>query len=211
MKTSLNREDNIEEKVMREVYATDGNYIILHINEDDRENYVELHRQVNGEETLFLNPVCKDIMWEHVLEGKDKVFSIFDGEGDYFGSMEIQNPDSNTPELGIDLLENKRNKGIAVKAIKLLAKRFYEDKKVDYFLIRISSKNSHSRHVFEKMGVIPIGIEESAFKTFMRDFKEVVGDDISEVQDILKKYIDGNEHEEEEIIYRYKLIPELFL
>ena len=35
-----------------------------------------------------------------------------------------------------DLFENKRNKGIAPKVVKLLAKRCYKDRKVDYFLIR---------------------------------------------------------------------------
>lgn len=196
----------------REIYVTDGKYTILPVADEDHDNYVELHRQLNGEETLFLNPVCKDIMWEHVLKGKDKSFSIFDSNGEYCGSMEMQNPDSFTPELGIDLLENKRNKGIATKVIKLLAKRLYEDKPVDYYLIRVSSKNPHSRYVFEKMGAIPIGEEESTFKTFMRSFKDVVGDtDIGDVSDKLKKYFDENENEEEEIVYRYKLVPELFL
>lgn len=39
----------------------------------------------------------------------------------------------NTPEIGIDLMEDKRNKGIATKTIKLVAKRAYEDKKVNIF------------------------------------------------------------------------------
>lgn len=62
------------------------------------------------------------MMWEQVLEGEDKVFSVFEINGDYCGSLELQNPDSDTPEIGIDLFENKRNKGIAPKVVKLLAK-----------------------------------------------------------------------------------------
>ena len=75
------------------------------------------------------------MMWEQVLEGEDKVFSVFEINGGYCGSLELQNPDSDTPEIGIDLFENKRNKGIAPKVVKLLAKRCYKDRKVDYFLI----------------------------------------------------------------------------
>lgn len=33
------------------------------------------------------------MMWEQVLEGEDKVFSVFEINGDYCGSLELQNPD----------------------------------------------------------------------------------------------------------------------
>lgn len=197
----------------REIYATDGEYIIYPIAEEDREYYVELHKQLNGESTLFLNPVCKDMMWEQVLTGKDKVFSIYDKGGDYCGSIELQHPESDTPELGIDLMESKRNKGIAARAIKLVARRAYGDKHVEYFLIRISSRNPHSKHVFEKMGVIPLRTTESTFKTFMNDFKDVMKN--TEVDDAmeerLKKIFDNADDLEEEVVYEYKLTSEIFL
>ena len=129
----------------RQVYVSDNEFIICPIADEDRDNYVELHRQINGEHTLFLNEHCKDMMWEQVLEGEDKVFSVFEINGDYCGSLELQNPDSDTPEIGIDLFENKRNKGIAPKVVKLLAKRCYKDRKVDYFLIRRTEFISQAR------------------------------------------------------------------
>lgn len=73
----------------REMYATDGEFTLYPIADEDRGNYVELHRQLNGNETLFLNPYCKDMMWEQVLSGKDKVYSIFNNNGEYCGSMEL--------------------------------------------------------------------------------------------------------------------------
>ena len=202
-----------DNKSKREIYVTDGEYTIYSIAEEDREYYVELHKQLNGESTLFLNPVCKDMMWEQVLSGKDKVFSIYDKSGEYCGSVELQHPDSNTPELGIDLMESKRNKGIATRAIKLVARRAYEDKRVDYFLIRISSRNPHSKHVFEKMGVIPLRTTESTFKTFMKDYRDVMKN--TEVDDAmeerLKKIFDNADDLEEEVVYEYKLTSEMFL
>ena len=197
----------------RAIYATDGDYTIYPISHEDYEDYIELHRQINGEKTLFLNPGCKDVMWEAVLNGKDRVFSIFASNGEYCGSVEIQRPETNTPEIGIDLLEDKRNKGIATRVIKLVAKRAYQDKQVDYFLIRISSRNLHSKHVFEKMGVIPIGTTESNFNTFIRNFIKVMGDAgiDNDMEDRLKRLFDESEDLEEEVIYEYKLIPNIFL
>ncbi len=89
----------------RKIFATDGEFTICAIANEDRSDYVEL-----------------------------------------------QHSDSNTPEIGIDLLESKRNKGIAPKAVRLFAKKVCEIRMVDYFLIRISSNNLHSQHIFEKNG-----------------------------------------------------------
>ena len=107
----------------------------------------------------------------------------------------------------------KRNKGIATRAIKLVARRAYEDKRVEYFLIRISSRNPHSKHVFEKMGVILLRTTESTFRTFMKDFKDVMKN--TEVDDAmeerLKKIFDNADELEEEVVYEYKLTSEMFL
>lgn len=197
----------------RIIYTENEEFKIYHIDDEDNENYVELHRQINGDKTLFLNPVCKDMMWEQVLHGKDKVFSIFDRKNEYCGSVKIQQVDDDYPELGIDLLEEKRNQGIAVKVIKLIAQRAYQEKEVEYFKIRISSRNPHSKYVFEKMGVIPIKTSGSTFKAFMRDFRGVVGNSEvdSDLEERLKSIFDNPDESEEEVVYEYKLVPELFL
>jgi RimJ/RimL family protein N-acetyltransferase len=145
----------------REPYVTDGVYSIFPISEEDRDNYVELHRQLNGAHSLYLNPFAKDIMWETTLHGKNRVYSIYDKDHKYCGSIELQNPEEDTPEIGIDLLESMRNKGIAPKVVPMFARKTYEIKSALYFLIRISSENPHSKHVFEKMGASLIGEEIS--------------------------------------------------
>ena len=39
----------------RIAYTTDGEYSIYQLADEDRYNYTELHRQTNGDTTLFLN------------------------------------------------------------------------------------------------------------------------------------------------------------
>lgn len=193
--------------INREIYVTNGEYTIFLIAEEDRDFYVELHKQINGETSLFLNPMVKDMMWDQTLHGEDKIFSIFDAKGNYCGSIELQNPTGITPEIGIDLLETMRNKGITGKVVMMFARRTYELQSLNYFLIRISSKNLHSKHVFEKMGVVKIGEEESAFNKFVEKYSDVVGaaDNGAET---FKQFFYGSE---DEIIYRYKLMPEVFM
>lgn len=185
----------------REIFATDNEFIICAIADEDRNDYVELHRQLNGETSLYLNPLSKDMMWEQILSNADSVFSLFTANGDYCGSIELQHSDSNTPEIGIDLLESKRNQGIAAKAVCLFAKKVCEIRKVDYFAIRISSNNLHSQHVFEKMGAIRIGEEETEFFGFVERFKE-----IAEKEELdLEKYRYLFEESDNEMIYCYRL------
>ncbi len=191
----------------REIFAADEKFIICNISNEDRSDYVKLHRQLNGETSLYSNPVSKDTMWEQILNHADNVFSLFTAEEDYCGSIELQQPDSNTPEIGIDLLENKRNQGIAPRAVQLFAKKVYETRKVDYFLIRISSNNSHSKYVFEKMGAVKIGEEETDFSKFVEIFRETAekaGQDLEEY-----RYLFGESVGEK--VYRYRLDLNTFL
>lgn len=191
----------------RKIFASDEEFIICNISEADRSDYVELHRQLNGEASLYLNPISKDMMWEQLLDNADSVFSLFTRNGDYCGSIELQQPNSNTPEIGIDLLEEKRNQGIAPKAVRLFARRVYEIRKVDYFLIRISSNNHHSKHVFEKMGAVKIGEEETDFSRFVEKFRKTAEEDGQD----LEKFRHLFEESDDEAVYCYSLEPNTFL
>lgn len=188
----------------REIYAADGEIIIYPVADEDRAGYTELHRQLNGEKSLFLNPLCKDMMWERVLNGNTKIYSIY-RNAEYCGSVKLQNPDSIIPEIGIDLLERERNKGLASIVIRLFCETVADKQNIDYYIVKISSKNKHSIHVFEKLGVVFDGEEESPYKWFMERFKDVMNED--EIRNNFKKYFETYGDPEEEIIYRYKLFP----
>jgi len=185
----------------RKIFAADDEFTICAIANEDRSDYVELHRQLEGENSLYLNLLSKDMMWEQILSDADSVFSLFTANGDYCGSIEVQQSDSNTPEIGIDLLESKRNQGIAPKAVRLFAKKVCEIRLVDYFLIRISFNNLHSQHVFEKMGAVKIGEEETDFLKFVERFGKIMR---KEGQD-LEKYRYLFEESDDEVVYCYRL------
>lgn len=190
----------------RKKFTTDDDFIICNLSDEDRSAYVELHRQLKGEHSLYLNPRSKDMMWEQILNNADSVFSVFTAKWEYCGSMELQHYDSNTPEIGIDLLENKRNQGIASKTIRLFAKKVFETRQVDYFLIRISSRNLHSMHVFEKMGAVKIGEE----RTYSSRIIEGFGETVESVGNLGKfRHLLGES--DDETVYCYRLNPDTFL
>ncbi len=154
----------------RKSFAANDKYILYPIADEDREAYVELHRQTIGDKSLFLKSKVKDIMWDSTVNGETRVYAIYNKEGQFCGSIELQKPSSDTPEIGIDLLENFRNKGIAPSVIPLFAKAVCKQQNVQYFLIKITASNSHSKHVFEKLGAEFIREEESYYKRIKNIF-----------------------------------------
>lgn len=189
----------------RVAYTTDGEYSIYQLADEDRYNYTELHRQTNGDTTLFLNDAVKDLMWDSAVNHqKNKSFPIYDFNGEYCGNIEIQNYQSNTPEMGIDLLENKRNQGIAVKTVKMLTKQFCKEHNVDYFLIRIMENNPHSIHVFEKMGAMPIGTEENIVDSIIDEINYETDENYADkIQEIIKNAFKDDDGVK---VLRYKLL-----
>lgn len=117
----------------REIYATDGTLTICPASEKDKRNMSNsLARKVDK-----LIKILSKIGIEIKISVSDDgiYYSIFDEKNDYCGYFVINNPLSATPEIGIELIKAKRNKGIALRATRLVAKRFYEEHNVEYFLI----------------------------------------------------------------------------
>lgn len=191
----------------RKAYATDGEYVLYPIADEDRDFYVELHRQINGESSFFLNPYLKDMMWENVLTSEDEFYSIYEIAGEYCGSFEIQNPCSDTPEIGIDLLETKRNKGIAPRVVKMFMNSPNNVRNVRYYLIKILSENFHSRHVFKKMGALFIGTEDSFEVKLMNVMEQVMDNDkLQDIKNLLNEDSEKTE-KDKKTVFRYKLMP----
>ncbi len=188
----------------RDIYASDCEYTLCPITKEDIEYYYPNAYSMIDDEDL---PYMSNILWKRLMAEGNRVYLIFDDNSEYCGNIELQHPDDDTPEIGIDLLEHKRNKGIAAKVVRLLARQTYEEKPVEYFLIRIHSKNSHSRHVFEKMGAVLIGEESTFYDRFISALKD---EGESELLEYIQNRFDNNADGEKSVVYRYKLTPDVF-
>lgn len=194
----------------REVYASGDGYILYPLADVDRENYIELQLRLNGDDATFLASGINNTIWEETVNDENsRYFSIYKENGEYCGCIELQNYQSNTPEIGISLIESKRNQGIAAKVVKLLVQKVCQECNIDYFLLKIMSDNSHSKHVFEKMGAVPIG-EVIPSMLILNKLKETLSEDeFNLMNDIVESQTE--DIFEKELIYEYKLPPETFL
>lgn len=194
----------------REIYATDGEYTLCPIAEEDREIYCELCKQVSENPELYYEHISKKSIWSTVLYMSDKNYSIFDRDGDYCGNVSLQRPESKEPEIGVDLMEGKRNKGIAARAIKMLAKKAYEENGYESFTIRALEKNTHSRHMIEKLGAV-LENKENPYRRRIDNLLKSA--EKTECEDTKKCLIKTAEDFEQctEIAYVYRYTPDMFI
>lgn len=196
----------------REIYATDGTYHLVKLTEEDKERFLELMKQDNENADLWEKDSFRTMMWNFAVEESENLnYSIYDENDEYCGNIVLQNPKDKLPEIGVDIVVKKRNQGIAAKAIKMLAKRAYEDRQVDYYLLKVSSFNSHSKHMIEKLGATLIGTEETIYARAIRKLQEMNLDkDNPDMNATLSKMREEIE-DKQEVVYRYKLGPDRFL
>lgn len=188
----------------REIYAADEGYFLCPMTDADRADYEELQRQTDGKESLPSNE-----KWDKIVKGEvDRYFSIFHEQGEYCGCIEFQNYHSTTPEIGLTLLESKRNCGIAAKVVKLLVQKACSEQEIEYFEVKIKAENSHSRHVFEKLGAVKIGEEEYALAKLHNLLNDKELELVRKALDLAKA--ESADTELTKAVYRYKLSPEVF-
>jgi RimJ/RimL family protein N-acetyltransferase len=191
----------------RKIYASDGSYSLCRLTEDDKDEYMNLLREVNTIPHFYDSQMNCNIMWKIAIDGNDWEFSIFNNKGNYCGNIILKYPDSEHPEIGIDIAAEYQNQGIAPKIIKMLARKAYEERNVEYYIIRVSSKNLHSKHMVEKLGVVPDDSEDIFLKrvagSFQKEFKESEQEAKERAEKLLR--------EEDEQIYQYRYLPEVFL
>ena len=192
-----------------EIYAAGEGYFLCPMTDADRADYEELQQQTYGKDSDCHTPEQKDKMWDKNLKSKNnRSFSIFDEHGEYCGCIELLNCRSTTPEIGLTISESKRNQGIAAKVVKLLVQKACSEQEIEYFEVKIKAENSHSRHVFEKMGAVKIGEEEYALAMLRRFLNERELELVRMAMDTAKE--EAADTELTKAVYRYRLKPGVF-
>ena len=183
----------------REIFNSNDKYILYPLSEEDRSNYLELNAQIEGDSIILRKH--SDCIWESVMEDTTKFFSIYDYQGEFCGIIELQKPNTTTPRIGISIIENRRNMGITPSVVPMFMQKVSKIHNVEYFVIQIAKSNSHSRHVFEKLGAELISEQESNIIKAMKKMLELSGGD----KEIYKEYQTALEEEDHICVYKLNL------
>ena len=148
--------------------------IIRSVSAEDRHEYMPL--RIEGSEMAFLYEANRDFEeaeWERELDSPDSIYvSVFIAESmNFVGSGSIQNFNSDSIELGVDVKKEFRRKGIATEIISALlyeSHRLFPKAEVR---MKMSIDNEASRKVAEKCGGTYEGREDTEFAKIMTKLK----------------------------------------
>lgn len=86
------------------------------------------------------------------MERADFFLSIIDWKNDFFlGRLIIQGYNTAAPEIGMYLLEEYQDKGIAPKVINAYMNKARELRDISYFSVRIEDENEYSQKMMRKL------------------------------------------------------------
>lgn len=190
------------------VLVQNEKYILQKEREEDKQAYFELYK----EDSILFKRMPYDMFqdffekqWADRRKEKNLYVSIFKKRDSvYLGNIVLQNIDSTTPELGIDVVKKHQRKGVAYDTLKMFVQWGGQTfNNMEYFLVRIYSDNSASLNLFQKLGVTKIGEEPSEYQVFLNHFKESLGKE--EYEKVKKKNPDMEDTGEGRYIIQYKL------
>lgn len=90
----------------------------------------------------------------------------------------------------------------------MLVQKACSEQEIDYFEVKIKTENSHSRHVFEKLGAEKIGEQEYALAKLRRLLNDDELEFVHKAFDIAKA--EAVDTELTKAVYRYRLKPGVF-
>lgn len=132
-----------------------------------RERFPPLLLDDKTESDTFLQNLWKDSRTSDILTGL-----VFLREGNTFcGRVNMQNIDTEKPELGVDILRDYQNHGYGPEAITGFVNWYNSSRCISQIRVCISSANAHSIHVFEKLGAEFI-LEKPMFPEKIQSIKE---------------------------------------
>ena len=130
--------------------------------------------------------------WEEVTGPTTVNALIFTKDtNEFVGKVCMQFVDKPMPELGIDILKKYQNKGYGPEAIIAFSDWYTKKHSLPAVKVRISKDNSHSIHIFEKLGAEFIGstsyVSEASLDYFKKTLPDANLDELS--QDSVREYL----------------------
>lgn len=181
---------------MSNIIATTERLIIREIEERDKDNALRLlkessmqwHTSMSEEFISAYNEAC----WKEISSPKTFNGMIFLRESvEFIGKICMQSVDKPLPELGIDIIKVHQNHGYAPEAIVAFCNWYFEKCCLKEVKVRIMKENTHSIHIFEKLGAEYVKPSSLVSENCLDKVKQMLPDaDLTDLrQDSVREYI----------------------
>jgi RimJ/RimL family protein N-acetyltransferase len=152
------------------VFAENEEIILRTMKEGDEEIYFRICEQCSDVPQIFSNKEFQNHYRKTIKDDSEvKLMVVARETGKVCGCCTLSELDTQVPEIGIDLLESCRCKGIAYQSLNLLMQRVKERASVGEFKAVVSTGNTHMQHLLEKIGVKEVRKEGSCDLVYLLD------------------------------------------
>lgn len=146
------------------IFLKTEHYILRRILPEEKKHYESL---AQAESPAFLQDTTDALAWEELLSDDHLTCSILEKDtGGFCGFCQLQWVFSSVPELGIDLLPEYHQKGLAVEVLPSFLKQAKKLLNNDHFYSKIKKNNIPSQKLAEKIDGICIGTKSLLPKDF---------------------------------------------
>ena len=141
---------------MSEMIAKTKRLMIRTLDETDYETVLPLLKEGSiasqyADQPVFLEEFAYRV-WKRIVANDYNGLVFLSENNEFCGRVCIQDVENPIPELGIDILKKHQNNGYGPEAIRASANWYGEEHGIKLLKVRIYQSNSHSIHVFEKLG-----------------------------------------------------------
>lgn len=128
-----------------------GDVLLKPMSLDDRDAYMEMYLSHNpyAQKIAEINyKMLANTVWTEMTEKSGFLpYSIVDQNLDAtVGFINLQNTDTNTPEIGVDIIDRYSKQGYAQAAVTRLIREYAKAHDVKYFVWRVGADNAASVH-----------------------------------------------------------------
>ena len=166
---------------MSNIIVTTKNLIIREIEDSDRDLVYRLVKQsslASGflENDNYVQIYC-NAYWDEINRPSTYNGMIFlKRDSSLVGKICMQCIDCDMPELGIDIIKSYQNQGYGPEAIIAFCNWYSTTHGARKIKIRISEENTHSIHVFEKLGAKFSQLSSCISEQVISSFKKELSD-----------------------------------
>ena len=160
------------------IFAEDNDYLLKGLQEDDKEDYMNLLISVSEITKAYKNSDFYEFTWAKTLNDAENLYlCIYLKEtGAFIGKVMIKEPRGDRPEIGVDIVEEYRRRRTAFSAVSLAIARLKELTGTRLVEFKAYEDNVPSINLIKKLGAVQTGDEDGEFAVFMRNITKVIND-----------------------------------
>lgn len=162
------------------IIAVNNMYCLRILQPSDREDYLITMQESMEIPELFEMEFYDEAAWRVALNSENALTIPIERTCDreYQGQFLLKQLDAHTIEVGLDLREKNRSRGIGTEVMRLLLTKLHEQSPEDTVIARAYSDNVRSIHLIQKIGGVKLRNEPAEYeaaKAILHQISEETG------------------------------------